>query len=133
MYFCLYSWSLLTSGSGSDNSVVNLTEGTGITLAQTSATEITISGSAQGITGSGTVNKLPKFDTTTSLTDSLISETVSATSNSFTLSNSTSVGTINFQKTTSSGAGPTYTMVNVSPVDLYSNDHFLMYFFHTGP
>jgi hypothetical protein len=65
----------LTSGSGSDNSVVNLTEGTGITLAQTSATEITISGSAQGITGSGTINKLPKFGTTTSLTDSLISET----------------------------------------------------------
>ena len=107
----------LDAAAGTD-SVVNLTGGTGITLAQTSATEITISGSAQGITGSGTVNKLPKFDTTTSLTDSLISETVSATSNSFTLSNSTSVGTINFQKTTSSGAGPTYTMVNVSPVDL---------------
>ena len=109
----------LTAASGAAaSSILNLVEGTGITLAQTSATEITISGSAQGITGSGTVNKLPKFNTTTSLTDSLISETVSATSNSFTLSNSTSVGTINFQKTTSSGAGPTYTMVNVSPVDL---------------
>jgi len=65
----------LTSGSGADNSVVNLTEGTGITLTQTSATEITIAGVAQGVTGSGTVNKLPKFDTTSSLTDSLVSET----------------------------------------------------------
>lgn len=40
----------LTSGSGTDNSVVNLTEGTGITLTRTSATEITITGSAQGVT-----------------------------------------------------------------------------------
>lgn len=32
----------LTSGSGTDNSVVNLTEGSNITLTQTSATEITI-------------------------------------------------------------------------------------------
>ena len=64
----------LTPSTGS-GTTVNLTEGTGITLAQTSATEITISGSAQGVTGSGTVNKLPKFGTTTSLTDSVISET----------------------------------------------------------
>jgi hypothetical protein len=64
----------LTSGSGTDNSVVNLTEGTGITLTQTSATEITIAGVAQGVTGSGTVNKLPKFDTTTSLSDSIVEQ-----------------------------------------------------------
>jgi hypothetical protein len=64
----------LTSGSGADNSVVNLTEGTGITLTQTSATEITIAGVAQGVTGSGTVNKLPKFDTTTSLSDSIVEQ-----------------------------------------------------------
>ena len=64
----------LTSGSGTDNSVVNLTEGTGITLTRTSATDITISGSAQGVTGSGTVNRLPKFDTTTSLSDSIVEQ-----------------------------------------------------------
>ena len=40
----------LTSGSGTDNSLVSLTEGTGITLTQTSATEITIAGAAQGVT-----------------------------------------------------------------------------------
>jgi len=73
----------LTSGSGTDNSVVNLTEGTGITLTQTSATEITIAGVAQGVTGSGTVNKLPKFDTTTSLTDSLVSETAGTAAMTF--------------------------------------------------
>ena len=66
----------LTAASGAAaSSILNLVEGTGITLAQTSETEITISGSAQGVTGSGTVNKLPKFDTTTSLTDSIVSET----------------------------------------------------------
>ena len=49
----------LTSGSGTDNSVVNLTEGTGITLTQTSATEITIAGAAQGVTSvSGTANRI---------------------------------------------------------------------------
>ena len=55
----------LDAASGTD-STVSLTEGTGITLTRTSATEITIDGVAQGITGSGTVNKLPKFDTSTS-------------------------------------------------------------------
>ena len=40
----------LTSGSGTDNSLVSLTEGTGITLTRTSATEITIAGAAQGVT-----------------------------------------------------------------------------------
>ena len=65
----------LSPSTGSDTTV-NLTEGTGITLTQTSATEITIEGTAQGVTGSGTVNQLPKFGTTTSLTDSLVSETI---------------------------------------------------------
>ena len=69
----------LTSGSDTDNSVVNLTEGTGITLTRDSATEITISGTAQGVTGSGTVNKLPKFGTTTSLTDSIVEQGGGAT------------------------------------------------------
>jgi len=77
----------LTSGSGNDNSVVNLTEGTGITLTQTSATEITIAGVAQGVTGSGTVNKLPKFSTTTSLTDSLVSEVPAGSPSSYTADN----------------------------------------------
>jgi len=40
----------LTSGSSTDNSVVSLTEGTGITLTRNSATEITIAGAAQGVT-----------------------------------------------------------------------------------
>lgn len=66
----------LDAAAGAD-SVVNLTEGTGITLTRTSATEVTIAGSAQGVTGSGTVNKLPKFDTATSLTDSILSEIAS--------------------------------------------------------
>ena len=69
----------LTSGSDTDNSIVNLTEGTGITLTRDSATEITISGTAQGVTGSGTVNKLPKFGTTTSLTDSIVEQGGGAT------------------------------------------------------
>ena len=86
----------LTSGSSTDNSVVNLTEGTGITLTRDSATEITISGSAQGITGSGTVNKLPKFDTTTSLTDSLVSEVPASSSSNYTATNSFFVGASQF-------------------------------------
>ena len=63
----------LDAASGTD-STVSLTEGTGITLTRTSATEITIDGVAQGITGSGTVNKLPKFNTSTSLDDSIVTE-----------------------------------------------------------
>ena len=65
----------LTSGSGTDDSAVTLTGGTGITVQQTGDV-VTLTGTAQGITGSGTIGKLPKFDTTTSLTDSIISETV---------------------------------------------------------
>ena len=63
----------LDAAAGAD-SVVNLTGGTGITLTQTSATEITIEGSAQGVTGSGTSGKLPKFDTATSLNDSIVTQ-----------------------------------------------------------
>ena len=77
----------LSPSTGSDTTV-NLTEGTGITLTQTSATEITIEGTAQGVTGSGTVNKLPKFGTTTSLTDSLVSEVPASSSSSYTATNS---------------------------------------------
>ena len=76
----------LSPSTGSDTTV-NLTEGTGITLTQTSATEITIEGTAQGVTGSGTVNKLPKFGTTTSLTDSLVSEVPASSSSSVTADN----------------------------------------------
>ncbi|MGY8867272.1 MAG: beta strand repeat-containing protein, partial [Methylophagaceae bacterium] len=76
----------LTPSTGS-GTAVNLTEGTGITLTQTSATEITIAGVAQGVTGSGTVNKLPKFGTTTSLTDSLVSEVPASSSSSYTADN----------------------------------------------
>ena len=59
--------------AGTD-STVNLTEGTGISLTRVSAGEIRIDGVAQGVTGSGTVGKLPKFDTTTSLNDSIIEQ-----------------------------------------------------------
>ena len=87
----------LTSGSGTDNSIVNLTEGTGITLTPNAAgNEITIAGVAQGITGSGTVNKLPKFGTTTSLTDSLVSEVPASSSSSYTATNSFFVGASQF-------------------------------------
>lgn len=115
----------LTSGSGSDNSVVNLTEGTGITLTQTSATEITIAGVAQGVTGSGTVNKLPKFDTTTSLTDSIVSEVSGV---SLTKASGFEVdGTINFAGlagcTGAGGGQEICSMDDVATVDL-STDPF---------
>ena len=66
----------LTPSSGAA-SVVNLAEGAGITLSPSTVSGfITISSNiTQGITGSGTVNQLPKFGTTTSLTDSVVSET----------------------------------------------------------
>ena len=88
----------LTSGSGTDNSAVTLTGGTGITVEQTGDV-VTLTGVAQGITGSGTVNKLSKFDTATSLTDSIVSEVsgVSLTKDSVFRSD----GTINF-----AGIGP---------------------------
>jgi len=41
----------LTSGSGSDNSLVNLTEGSNVQLTQTSANEITISSTGGTVTG----------------------------------------------------------------------------------
>jgi hypothetical protein len=43
----------LTSGSGSDNSLVTLTEGTGVTLTRNSATQITIASSGGGATNLG--------------------------------------------------------------------------------
>ena len=69
----------LTPSSGAA-SVVNLAEGAGITLSPSTVSGfITISSNiTQGITGSGTVNQLPKFGTTTSLVDSLVSETIGA-------------------------------------------------------
>ena len=92
----------LDAATGSD-SVVNLTEGTGITLTRTSATEVTIAGSAQGVTGSGTVNKLPKFDTSTSLNDSIVTQgggTITITP--------TQAGAISFNNQTSSFSMPSY-------------------------
>lgn len=59
--------------AGTD-STVNITEGTGISLTRVSANEIKIDGVAQGVTGSGTVGKLPKFNTATSLNDSIIEQ-----------------------------------------------------------
>ena len=59
--------------AGTD-STVNLTEGIGISLTRVSAGEIKIDGVAQGVTGSGTVGKLPKFNTATSLNDSIIEQ-----------------------------------------------------------
>jgi len=63
----------LTSGSGADNSAITLTGGTGITVAQTGDV-VTLTGVAQGVTGSGTAGKLPKFGTTTSLDDSIVTQ-----------------------------------------------------------
>jgi hypothetical protein len=93
----------LTSGSSTDNSVVNLTEGTGITLTQTSATEITIAGVTQGVTGSGTINKLPKFDTSTSLNDSIVTQGGGTTTIT-----PTQAGAISFNSQTSSFSMPFY-------------------------
>jgi len=76
----------LTSGSGTDDSAVTLTGGTGITVEQTGDV-VTLTGTAQGITGSGTVTKLPKFGTTDSLTDSLISEVPASSPSSYTADN----------------------------------------------
>jgi len=66
----------LTSGSGTDNSAVTLTGGTGITVVQTGDV-VTLTGTAQGVTGSGTATKLPKFATSTSLDDSIMSQSTS--------------------------------------------------------
>ena len=64
--------------SSSNTTTVNLAEGAGITLTPdlNNGSIAVASTITQGITGSGTVNKLPKFGTTTSLTDSIVSETV---------------------------------------------------------
>jgi hypothetical protein len=64
----------LDAGTGSD-SVVNLTEGTGITLTQTSATEITIAGSA------GTTVIKDQFTGNNSATAFTLSTSVSAADN----------------------------------------------------
>jgi len=92
----------LTPSTGS-GTAVNLTEGTGITLTQTSATEITIAGTAQGVTGSGTVNKLPKFDTSTSLNDSIVTQGGGTTTIT-----PTQAGAISFNSQTSSFTMPFY-------------------------
>lgn len=104
----------LTSGSDTDNSVVNLTEGTGITLTRTSATEITIEGTAQGVTGSGTVNKLPKFDTSTSLTDSIVSETTGAAAVSLTKVSGFATGFSTFTSLAPNGGGGQVATVDCS-------------------
>ena len=92
----------LDAAAGAD-SVVNLTEGTGITLTRTSATEVTIAGSAQGVTGSGTVNKLPKFDTSTSLNDSIVTQGGGTTTIT-----PTQAGAISFNSQASSFSMPLY-------------------------
>ena len=82
--------------AGTD-STVNLTEGTGISLTRVSAGEIRIDGVAQGVTGSGTVGKLPKFNTATSLNDSIIEQGGGATTIT-----PTQAGAISFNSQTSS-------------------------------
>ncbi len=60
----------LTSGSGSDNSVVQLTAGTGITLTRNSAAEVTVASSSTGSGGQVTTQKNISGDGTTEATDS---------------------------------------------------------------
>jgi len=67
----------LTSGSGSDNSLVTLTEGTGGTLTRNSATQITIASSGGGggtVTGTGTANTLSKWTSSTAQGNSNITD-----------------------------------------------------------
>ena len=59
----------LTSGSGSDNSVVQLTAGTGITLTRNSAAEVTVASSASGSAGQVTTQINISGDGTTEATD----------------------------------------------------------------
>ena len=114
----------LTSGSGNDNSAITLTGGTGITVAQTGDI-VTLTGSAQGMTGSGTVNKLPKFDTTTSLTDSIVSET--ATTSAITAVYPRPVGPppsfagFAVREAYWNGSTPVYGDLSASTIDLSSN------------
>lgn len=60
----------LTSGSGSDNSVVQLTAGTGITLTRNSAAEVTVASSASGNAGQVTTQINISGSSPTQATDS---------------------------------------------------------------
>ena len=58
----------LTSSAGTGSTIVNLTEGAGITLTRNSATDITISGSTQGVTSVTSANNNTLTVATTSTT-----------------------------------------------------------------
>ena len=59
----------LTSGSGSDNSVVQLTAGTGITLTRNSSAEVTVASSSSGTSGQVTTQLNVSGDGTTEATN----------------------------------------------------------------
>ena len=104
----------LTSLSGTDNSIVNLTEGTGITLTPNAAgNEITIAGSAQGVTSvSGTANRIAITGTASVPIVNAVTGTVN--SSSLTLATGTEIqaaidtalsGTLTFKGTFNAATG----------------------------
>ena len=110
----------LDAATGSD-SVVNLTEGTGITLTQTSATEITITGSAQGVTSvaTGDANTITIGGTATAPTVAANIATVALGSNNLatgdqiqTAINTAVSGSLNFKGTFNANTGAITSGVN---------------------
>ncbi len=70
----------LTSGSGTDNSAITLTGGTGITVAQTGDV-VTLTGSAQGVTSvTGTANRIAITGTATAPIVNAVTGTVNSSS-----------------------------------------------------
>lgn len=110
----------LDAATGSD-SVVNLTEGTGITLTRTSASEITITGSAQGVTSvaTGDANTITIGGTATAPTVAANTATVALGSNNLatgdqiqTAINTAVSGSLNFKGTFNANTGAITSGVN---------------------
>ena len=113
----------LTSLSGTDNSIVNLTEGTGITLTPNAAgNEITIAGSAQGVTSvTGTNNRIVITGTAAAPIVNAVTGTVN--SSSFTLATGQEIqsaidlalsGALTFKGTFNASSGLILSGVNVN-------------------
>ena len=110
----------LDAATGSD-SVVNLTEGTGITLTRTSASEITITGSAQGVTSvaTGDANTITIGGTATAPTVAANTATVALGSTNLatgdqiqTAINTAVSGSLNFKGTFNANTGAITSGVN---------------------
>jgi len=109
----------LDAAAGSD-SVVNLTEGTGITLTRTSASEITITGSAQGVTSvaTGDANTITIGGTATAPTVAANTAAVALGSNNLatgdqiqTAINTAVSGSLNFKGTFNANTGQLVTFL----------------------